>query len=420
MLLLKQVQVIDNRSSWNGQTVDIYIKDGKIDAVGQNLEVAAAKVIEGNGISVSIGWFDLGTQVGDPGFEHKEDVFSVSKAAATGGFTAIACLPNTHPTIHSKSEVLYIKNRTRGNIVDFYPIGAISEDCKGKDIAELFDMHHHGAVAFSDGRKSVQNNGLMLRALLYAKPFDGLIINHPHDKDIASKGTVHEGVMSTSLGMKGIPSLAEEMMIQRDLHLVEYAETKLHFANISTKGSVELIRNAKAKGLKVTASVNPMNLYFTDEVLVDFESNYKVIPPLRAESDRQALIEGLKDGTIDLIETHHVPQEIENKNLEFAYADYGVIMLETAFAVIQAALKDTFSTAEIIEKITIAPRELLKLELPTIEVGSTANLTLFNAEEKWIFEANKIQSKSKNSPFIGQELTGKVLGIVNNGTYFTT
>jgi dihydroorotase len=417
MLLLKEVQIIDNRSSWNGQTVDIYIKDGKIDVIGQNLNLAATKVFEGNGAVVSIGWFDLGTQVGDPGFEHREDVFSVSNAAAAGGFTAIACLPNTHPTIHSKSEVLYIKNRTRGNIVDFYPIGAISEDCKGKDLAELFDMQHHGAVAFSDGRKSVQNNGLMLRALLYTKPFDGLIINHPHDKDIASGGIVHEGVMSTSLGMKGIPSLAEEMMIQRDLHLVEYAETKIHFANISTKGSVELIRNAKNKGLKITASVNPMNLFFTDEVLVDFESNYKVVPPLRAENDRQALIEGLKDGTIDLIETHHVPQEIESKDVEFSYSNYGVIMLETAFSIIQSVLKDTFTTTEIIEKIAIAPRNLLQLELPTIEVGSAANLTIFNPNEKWTFEATKIQSKSKNSPFIGQQLTGKVLGIVNNSTY---
>lgn len=415
MLLLKQVQVIDSRSSWNGQTVDIYIKDGKIDVIGQDLEVAHATVFEANGACVSIGWFDLGTQVGDPGIEHKEDLISVSNAAAAGGFTAIACQPNTHPTIHSKSEVLYIKNRTLGNIVDFYPIGAISDDCQGKNLAELMDMFHHGAIAFSDGKKSIQNNGLMLRALLYTKPFDGLIINHPHDKDIASGGIVHEGVESTMLGMKGMPSLAEEMMIQRDLHLVEYAEGKIHFSNISTKGSVDLIRRAKRKGFKVTASVNPMNLYFTDAALSDFDANFKVNPPLREESDRQALIAGLKDGTIDMIETHHTPQDTESKNLEFAYAEYGVTMLETAFSAIQMVLKNDLSQAEIIEKITTQPRQILNLELPTIETGSVANLTIFAPEMTWQYA--KTHSKSNNSPFLGQELKGKVLGIVNNGKW---
>lgn len=414
MLLLKQVRVIDNRSSWNGLDVDIYIKNGKIEVIGQDLKVADARVFDVKGACVSIGWLDVGTQIGDPGFEHKEDVISASAAAVAGGFTAVACQPNTHPTIHSKSEVLYIKNRTRGNIVDFYPIGAISENCKGKDIAELFDMHHHGAVAFSDGTKSIQNNGLMLRALLYAKPFDGLIINHPHDKDIASSGIVHEGIVSTSLGIKGIPSLAEEMMIQRDLHLVEYADTKVHFSNISTEGSVQLIRRAKENGLRVTSSVNPMNLMFTDEVLTGFDTNYKVSPPLREENDRQALIQGLKDGTIDFIETHHTPQDIESKNLEFGYADYGVTMLETAFSVIQTALSNYLSMNEIIDKISIKPRQVLGLAVPTIEIGSAANLTIFAPDTTWKFEHS--HSKSKNSPFLGKELKGKVLGIVNNGT----
>lgn len=415
MLLLKQVQIIDSRSSWNGQTVDIYIKDGKINVIGQDLEVADATIFEAEGACVSIGWFDLGTQVGDPGIEHKEDLMSASDAAKAGGFTAIACQPNTHPTIHSKSEVLYIKNRTRGDIVDFYPIGAISEDCKGKDLAELMDMNHHGAVAFSDGKKSIQNNGLMLRALLYTKPFDGLIINQPYDKDIAAGGIVHEGVVSTSLGLKGIASLAEEMMIQRDLHLVEYTEGKLHVANISTSGSVDLIRRAKAKGLNVTASVNPMNLIFTDSVLTEFDTNYKVNPPIRAESDRVALIEGLKDGTIDLIQTHHTPQDSESKNLEFGYADNGVTMLETAFSAIQMALENDLSTEEIINKIATNPRKILNLELPTIEINSVANLTIFAPNTVWKY--SKTYSKSNNSPFLGQELKGKVLGIVNNNIW---
>lgn len=415
MLLLKQVHIIDNRSSWNGQTVDIYINKGKIEVIGQDLEVADAEVFEANGACVSVGWLDVGTQIGDPGFEHKEDIMSASEAAAAGGFTAIACQPNTHPTIHSKSEVLYIKNRTRSNIVDFYPIGAISENCDGKDLAEMFDMHTHGAVAFSDGKYAIQNNGLMLRALLYAKPFGGLIINHPHDNDIASGGIVHEGVVSTSLGMKGEPSLAEEMMIQRDLHLVEYADAKIHFSNISTEGSVQLIRRAKANGLNVTASVNPMNLMFTDDILTGFDTNYKVHPPIRETNDRNALLEGLKDGTIDFIETHHTPQDIENKNLEFGYAKYGVTMLETAFSVIQTAVEGCLSMDEIIEKIAIQPRQILGLEVPTIETGADANLTVFAPDSTWKY--TKTFSKSHNSPFLGQELKGKVLGIVNNGTW---
>ena len=215
--------------------------------------------------------------------------------------------------------------------------------------------------------------------------------------------------------MKGAPSLAEEMMIQRDLHLVEYSETKVHFSNISAKGSVDLIRRAKAKGLNVTASVNPMNLYFIDKVLTEFETNYKVFPPIREESDRQALIAGLKDGTIDMIETHHTPQDTECKNLEFAYADYGVTMLETAFSVIQTAVEGELTTAQIIEKIAINPRQILNLELPTIETGSIANFTIFAPETTWTYSKSK--SKSKNSPFLGQELKGKVLGIVNNGKW---
>ena len=299
-LLLQQVKVIDTTSDHNGKVVDILIEDGHIKEIGKSLNSDSyqkdkVEIWKVEGACVSVGWLDIGTQIGDPGFEHREDLESAANAAVTGGFTGVACLPNTHPTIHSKSEVLYIKNRTQYSIIDFYPIGAISQDCKGKDLAELMDMHHEGAVAFSDGSHSIQNSGLMMRGLLYTKPFDGLLMNHPHDDQIAGKGFVHEGVISTSLGLRGIPALSEEMMVERDLHLVEYADGRLHFSNISSADSVELIRKAKAKGLKITASVNPMNLVFTDERLTEFDTNYKVYPPLRSETDRLALIEGLKE-----------------------------------------------------------------------------------------------------------------------------
>lgn len=416
-LLLKQVKVVDPQSPYNGQVVDIRIQEGKIRAIHPNISVGNATVWEAEGMCVSMGWLDLGTQIGDPGFEHKEDLESASKAATTGGFTAIACLPNTQPTIQSKSEVLYIKNRTLQDIVDFYPIGAISKGCEGKDMAELMDMHQLGAVAFSDGSHSVQNSGMMMRGLLYAKPFEGLLMNHPHDTEIAGKGFVHEGVISTSLGLTGIPALSEEMMVQRDLHLVEYAEGRLHFSNISSKGSVDLIRKKKAEGLDITASVNPMNLVYTDDTLVDFDSHYKVYPPLRSEIDRQALIEGLKDGTIDVICSNHTPQDLESKQLEFTYADFGVIMLETTYALLKTHLKDELSDELLVEKLALNPRKLLKLPYHAIQEGNIANLTVFQPNKSWTVQKRDLKSKSKNTPLIGQNMTAKVMGIVNNGQF---
>lgn len=412
-LLLQQVKVIDPTSEFNGQVVDIHIEDGHIKQISTTIHIEGIEIWKVEGACVSVGWLDVGTQIGDPGFEHREDLESAANAASAGGFTAVACLPNTHPTIHSKSEVLYIKNRTLHSIVDFYPIGAISQDCNGKDLAELMDMHHEGAVAFSDGTHSIQNSGLIMRGLLYTKPFDGLLMNHPHDDQIAGKGFVHEGVISTSLGLRGIPALSEEMMVERDLHLVEYAAGRLHFSNISSANSVELIRKAKAKGLKVTASVNPMNLVYTDQYLIDFDANYKVYPPLREEADRLALIEGLKDGTIDLICSNHMPQDSESKQLEFAYADFGVIMLETTYALLKTHLAEELSDELLVEKLSVNPRQLLKRSYPSIKAGSVANLTVFDANKNWMVQPQAICSKSSNTPLLGQKLTGKVIGVIN-------
>lgn len=417
-LLIKRVKIIDKQSARHGAIADILIENGIITKIESDIEHTNATVWQPTDACVSIGWLDLGTQVGDPGYEHKEDLQSATAAAAAGGFTSIACASNTHPVIHSKSEVLYIKNLTRSNLVDVYPIGAVSKNGAGEDLAELYDMHRAGAIAFSDGHHPVQNNGLMLRSLLYAKSFDGLILNHPHDNAIAGKGYVHEGIISTSLGLKGIPALSEEMMVQRDLHLVEYSEAKLHFFNISSAGSVALIQAAKHRGLKVTASVNPMNLVFDDSVLMDFDTNYKVYPPLRSKRHLMALIKGLKDGTIDLICTNHTPQAIENKHLEFAYADFGVIMLDTAYAVLNTYLE--LSQDILVEKLAVNPRQLLDLDQPTIEIGAKANLTIFEPSTKWTFTRESIQSKSHNSPFLGKSFTGKVFGVVNNGQHRLT
>ncbi|MBK7873586.1 MAG: dihydroorotase [Saprospiraceae bacterium] len=413
-LLIKQVKILDPNSPHNGYTLDIFIENGVIQLIQPDLNIENIEIFDAKGACASPGWMDVGVQSCDPGFEYREDLYSVTKAAAAGGFTAIAIQPNTDPVIDSKSEVLYIKKNTQGFLVDCYPIGAVSENCEGKDITEMLDMRLAGALAFSDGRKSLQHSGLILRALEYVLPFNGIIINQPLDKAIAGDGQMHEGIISTMLGLKGIPNLAEELMVERDLHLLAYADSRLHIANVSTAGAVARIREAKARGLRVTASVAALNLLFEDEAIAEFESNYKVMPPLRSAADREALIAGLEDNTLDFISSNHTPVDPEGKNLEFPYADFGAIGLQTAFATSRAALKDKLSLEQLIEKLAIQPRRIFGLDVPRVESGQAANLTIFDPDKKWAFQEADIRSKSKNSPLIGKELIGKVLAIINN------
>ena len=415
-LLLKNVRIVAEKT--DNRVQDILIRDGIIEAIGEQLPTEkGAEVWEFANAHVSLGWFDVGTQAGDPGYEHREDLHTTARAAAAGGFTAIACFPNTNPAIHSKSEVLYVKNKTEREPVTFHPVGAVSQHCEGKDLAELFDMHASGAVAFSDGRKSVQDAGLLLRAMQYAKAFNGLVINEPHNKTIAAGGQMHEGVLSTSLGLKGIPGLAEEIMVQRDLNLLEYADSRLHLHLISSAKSVALVRVAKKAGLPVTASVAIANLCFTDEKLSTFDSNWKILPPVRSQSDANALLEGLADGTIDFICSNHTPWDEEAKNLEFPYAEFGMIGLETAFALCRTFLSKKLSVSDLVEKMAAAPRRVLGLPVAEIRPGALAELTLFEPDAQWVFGENDIRSKSRNTPFIGQPFKGKVLGIVNKGQF---
>ena len=415
MLLIKNVTILDSRSKHHSKKRDLLIRNGKIESIKSKIDSPKAKVLDGSGAMVSIGWLDVGVQTGDPGFEHREDLRTVSAAAAAGGYTGIACWPNTSPTIHSKSEVLYLKNTAKNNLVDLFPIGAVSQNCKGVDITEMYDMHHAGAVAFSDGKKAIQNSGLMMRALQYVKAFEGTIINHPHNADIAGNGQMHEGKNSTSLGMKGIPRLAEELMVQRDIYLVEYTDSKLHFSNISSDTSEALIAAAKQKNLKVTSSVSILNLIFSDEKLTDFDTQFKVVPPLREARDIKALQKGLKNGTIDIITSNHRPVEEEGKNLEFFNADFGALGLQTTYSLYNTHLSKVIDAESFVEKVAIQPRQLLNIDLPVIEEGADANLTIFDPNHEWTFSKKDILSKSKNSPVIGMELKGKVLGVVNNG-----
>ncbi len=412
-VLIKQARIISLDSPHNGKVRDVLIQQGKITKIAKRITNAKADIWQLENAYLSPAFMDIGTQVGDPGFEHKEDLQSAARAAMAGGYTAIACTPNTQPVIDTKSEVLYIKNQA-DSPVDFHPIAAVSKGCKGKDITEMYDMQCAGAIAFSDGHNALNDSGLMMRSLLYIKPFDGIIINQPLDPHLAHSGHVHEGATSTSLGMKGIPSLAEELMLQRDLYLLEYTDSRLHVANVSCANSVQLIRQAKKRGLRVTASVNPMNFTFDDTTLINFDTHLKVMPPLRENDDIKALKKGLKDGTIDFICTNHTPEDEEGKKLEFVYAKPGVIGLETTFAVSRSHLTG-INIETLIQKLAIEPRRIFGLDIPVIAEGESANCCLFDPDKKWIFDKKDIYSKSKNTPFIGHQLTGKIWATMNKG-----
>ncbi|RYG00571.1 MAG: dihydroorotase, partial [Chitinophagaceae bacterium] len=346
-----------------------------------------------------------------PGFETKEDIQTLTATAKAGGFTGLALLPQTSPVVQSKSQVEYIINKAKNNLVDVYPIGALSQNREAKELAELFDMQQAGAVAFSDGDRAIQDDGFMSRALQYAKGFDALVLVYPENKSIAGKSQINESKNSVLLGMKGLPALAEEMHIARDIFLAQYNETKIHISNISTAGSVALIRKAKKDGVQISCDVTAHHLVFTEELLVDFDSNYKVKPPLRSKNDVKALIAGLKDGTIDAITSQHRPEEIEFKNVEFEIAHYGIIALQT---VLPLLLRAGLEAGLIAEKLAINPRKLLNLNVPVIEEGLEANFTVFAADKKWLFNSSSNQSKSANSPLMGKELTGQVILVYNN------
>ncbi|MDM1292887.1 dihydroorotase [Sphingobacterium sp. N143] len=412
-LLITSAKVILPGNEFHQQTVDIFIEKGKIVQIGKTVKPTDknVEVIDGSGKILAPGFFDLHANFGEPGLETKEDIITGTAAAAAGGFTGVAVMPNTEPAIHSRSEVALIVNVAKGNIVDVHPIGAISKKREGKELAELYDMKQTGAVAFSDGNKSVQQAGLMSRALLYAKGFEGLIFSHAEDESMAGGNKMNEGAMSTYLGMKGIPNLAESLMVSRDLYLAEYTEAPIHFASISTPEAVELIKKAKAKGLRVTCDVAAHQLVFTDEDIIGFDSNYKVSPPLRTKADAKVLLKGVKDGVIDAIVSQHTPQEIEFKNVEFHIAKNGIIGLQT---VLPLLVRAGLTEEQIVNSLAVRPRQILALDVPSIEVGAMANLVLFDLTKAWTFDEKTNKSKSKNSPLFGQTLKGAVELVINN------
>lgn len=403
----------------HGKKVALYIERGKV----KQLTASGIKpdpkttVIDGAGQFLSPGFFDLNARFGEPGLETKEDIASGCAAAIAGGFTGVALQPNTVPPIDSQSGVALLVNRAKDQPVDVHPVGAISVGCKGESLAELYDMRQAGAVAFSDGSRSVHQAGLMSRALLYAKGFGGLVFSRPEDTSIAGNAAMNEGVMSTYLGMKGNPNLAEALMVARDLFLAEYNDAPIHFSTVSTAESVELIRKAKRSGLRVTCDVAAHHLVLTDDHVEGFDSLYKVSPPLRTKADAKALLKGLKEGTIDAVVSQHTPHEVEFKNVEFQIAKNGMIGLQTALPL---ALKAGLNPEQIADTLACQPRRILDLPIPGFEEGSEANFVLFDPNRKWILDEKTSFSKSANTPFWGKELTGRVTIAVNKRLVYST
>lgn len=415
MLLIRSVKIIDSRSPYNGQTKDILVENGKINQIGDQIDAPNAEILTGDNWHISSGWVDMRVSSHDPGHEHKEDLTTACEAAVAGGFTEIAVLPNTQPALDSKNTLVYVKQKSADSLVAVHPIGAVTKGCEGKDFTEMIDLTHAGAAAFSDGVHAIQNTHIFLKSLQYLQQVNRVLMNRPEDFDLTVFGQMHEGEVSTLLGMRGIPSIAEELMIMRDLKLLEYVGIKsvaplLHFSTVSTANSVALIRQAKSQGLPVSCDIAAHQIAFEDSLLTNFDTNYKVNPPFRKKEDIEALWEGLADGTIDAVVSDHNPQDEESKNLEFDLAEFGIVGLETAFAVVNT-YNTQLSIEQIVDRFTHRPRMVLRLPEHTISEGHLANLTLFNPDLEWVF--SNTRSKSKNSPFFGNRLKGRALYVIN-------
>lgn len=412
-ILIQSATILNATSPFHKKKKNILIQNGRIAEIGDK-KYQADKVMEAKGMIVSAGWFDLGTYVGDPGYEQKEDISSVLKAAAAGGFTELAVLPNTNPGVQSKNEISYLTGGNGSRLVQLHALASVTRNNKGEELTEMIDLRQAGAVAFTDGLKPVWHTDIFLKALQYLQKFNGLLIDHPEDSWLNLFGQMHEGVNSTMLGLKGMPRIAEEIALSRNLDLLQYAGGRLHFARLSTAKSIELVRMAKKRGLSVSCDITGYQPLLEDSLLDSFDTNYKVNPPLREKSDCEALIKGLKDGTIDVICSGHVPQDDESKNLEFDMADFGITNLQT-FAANLTSLSSSVKWEDLIEKVTTAPRKLLGMEVPRIDIGQEANLTLFDPSLEWVLDERSNYSKSKNSPWWGKKIRGQAQAVFSQG-----
>lgn len=414
-ILIQSAEIIDPGSPFHQKEKNVLINNGRIAAIGDKNH-SADKIVKAEGMKLSAGWLDLGTYIGDPGLEYKEDLESGTRAASAGGFTEIAVLPNTQPCVQTKNEISYLVRGNQDRLVQVHPMASVTQNNKGEELTEMIDLHAAGAVAFTDGLKPVWHTDIFLKSLQYLQKFNGVLIDHPEDYWLNLFGQMHEGVNSTRLGLKGMPRIAEEIVVGKNLELLQYAGGRLHFTRISTPRSIELIKAAKRKH-QITCDVTVYQALLDDSMLAGFDTNYKVNPPLRERADIDSIIKGLRDGTIDVICSGHLPQDEESKNLEFDKAEFGIISLQT-FCANLTALSRFVDWDVLIEKVTKRPRQVLQLENPRIEDDAPANLTLIDPNHKWVLNDESNYSKSKNSPWFGKELTGKAVAVFNNGKYW--
>ncbi|HNK28780.1 MAG TPA: dihydroorotase [Ferruginibacter sp.] len=409
-LLIKQAQVIAPSSPLNGKKQDILIENGKITRIADSVTGQADQVISEEGICVSPGWMDIFADFADPGQEYRETIETGARAAAAGGFTDVMLIPNTSPVTDTKAQADYLVQKGKQTPVNIHPIAAITRKTEGKDLAEMYDMHQAGAIAFGDGIHPVQSAGLLLKALQYVKTIDGTVIQLPDDSSIGANGLMNEGIVSTRMGLPGKPIVAEELMVARDIKLARYTESRLHFTGISSPKSLEYIKRGKEGGIQISCSITPYQAFFCDEDLAGYNTHLKLNPPLRTRNDMLAIRQALLDGSVDCIASHHLPQHWDGKACEFEYARYGMISLETMFAVVTTIGLDpqTF-----VQMQAVNARRLFGLPVPEIAEGADACLTIFAPAAAFTPDEKNIRSKSKNSPFTGMPLKGKVIGIVN-------
>jgi len=406
-VLIKSATVIDSQSAYHGKKVDILLDQGKIAGIGRSLKSTAQQIIKGKNLMVSPGWVDVFADYCDPGHEQKETIISGLKAAAAGGFTDVLIAPNTVPAISNKAAVEYAQQKSTGSKTTLHVMGAVSKNTEGKELAEMMDMYAQGAVAFTDGWLPLQHAGLLLKALEYIKAFDGVLVQLPIYQSLAAGGLMHEGAQSVRLGMSGIPAIAEPMMIHRDLELLRYTQSRLHISGVSSAEGLQLIRRAKKEGLRVTCSVTPYHLLYTDKDLSDYNSIFKTEPALRTEADRKALIKGLEDGTVDCIATHHRPQDWDAKEKEFEYAQPGMISQETCWSMLLRAAP-RISMERWVQLLSVNPRNIFKLPSAAVQKGVKANITIFDTDTTWVYTPENKQSLAVNSPVFHQELKGKI------------
>jgi dihydroorotase len=412
-ILLQSAKILAAGSSFHKKVKNVLIHNGRIAEIGDK-NFAADKVINAKGMILSAGWFDMGTYVGDPGHEQKEDLSSLARAAEAGGFTGLATLPNTSPSVQTKNEVSYLRSGNSARLVQIHPLASVTRNNKGEELTEMIDLREAGAAGFTDGLKTIWHTDIFLKALQYTQKFNGVVVDHPEDIWMNMFGQMHEGVNSTMLGLKGMPALAESLALSRNLDLLRYAGGRLHAARLSTAKSIDLIRGARKKGLQITCDITGYQALLDDSLLADFDTNYKVNPPLREKADNNALIKGLVDGTIDVISSGHVPQDAESKSLEFDQADFGMINLQT-FASNLVSLSEQVDWELLIKCVATAPREILGLPQPVIETGADANLTLLDPNAVWTLDTATNRSKSVNSPWWGKPVKGRVVAVFNNG-----